>query len=123
MTKKILDVFSYLLKKEKTNYVYNSKKNIYTFYIDNKPFAIISNDFNIQQLIVRIPPKLYENLKEYDFIIPSFNHMNSFHWKSFFIDKIDADLLDFVISYSYDLTIDKMTKKEKFKYYLTDFAA
>lgn len=113
-----LNIYNYLLTKNKSHVVFDKNKNAYLFYVEDKIFAIINNSFDINQLTLRVPPKLYEELQCYNFIIPSYEYMDSYNWKSFFFEKIDSSITKAMIDIAYDMAIEKMTKKQKFKYLL-----
>jgi len=86
------------------------------FYINNKIFAIVFNSHSVNQISLRFKPELSQKLRQQKYIIPSLDHMNSFHWSSIFLKAFDDEIIFELIDMSYELTIDKMTKKQKFLY-------
>lgn len=109
-------IFNYLKSKKMSHYEYNEKTDSVHFYVNYKIFAILSNSYSIEQLTLRLKPELADNLrKSHKYIIPSFEFMNSYHWSTFFMKAIPNNSLIDLIDLSYELTIIKMTKKQKFK--------
>ncbi len=118
MIKKISNqnVFNYLKDKKMCKYEWNDKTNATHFYINDKIFAILSNSHSIEQLTLRLDPTLSEILrKKHKYIIPSFEFMNSYHWSTFFLKAFPDESMQDLIDISYELTIEKMTKRQKFK--------
>ena len=116
-----LSIVNYLRSKEEVIQK-NDKDGSIKFYINNKIFAVIFKSHSVNQIALRFKPKLSEKLRKQKYIIPSFYYMDSFHWSSVFIGAFEDCLINDLIDLSYDLTIEKMTKKQKFEYYLKKVA-
>lgn len=110
-----LNIVNYLKNKKEVLYKTESDGSI-KFYVNNKIFAIVFESHSINQIALRFKPEFGQKLRQQKYIIPSLEHMNSFHWSSIFIRAFDDDVIFSLIDLSYELTIDKMTKKQKFEY-------
>lgn len=108
-------VFNYLKNKQSSHYKIEKDGSIH-FYVNDRIFAIISKTHSIEQLTLRLKPALSDVLRRnYKYIIPSYEFVNSYHWSTMFVKSIDNRLMFALIDTSYDLTVDKMTKRQKFK--------
>lgn len=119
MIKKEYDVsiFNYLKNKPLCRLERNIKDNSISFYINDKIFAILSNNYSIEQIVLRLSPEHSKILrKKYKYILPSYDYMNRYHWNSIFLKAFSDDVIFYLIDLSYDLTIEKMNRKQKFKY-------
>ncbi len=108
-------VFNYLKNKPSSHYKIDNEGTIH-FYVNDRIFAIISNTHSIEQLTLRLKPELSDTLrKNYKYIIPSYEFVNSFHWSTMFMKAVDNKMMMLLIDFAYDLTVEKMTKRQKFK--------
>lgn len=109
-------IFNYLKNKKMINYKYKNDNTIH-FYVNDKTFAILSNDFSIEQITLKLLPEQSQILRnKYQYILPSYLYMNSFHWNTIFIKAFDESVILSLIDLSYNLRLEKMTKKQKFRY-------
>ena len=110
------NVFNYLKDKKMCSYEFNEKTKSLHFYVNDKIFAILSNSHSVDQLTLRLPPNLNQLLREkHKYVLPSYDFMNTYHWSTFYIISFPDIALFDLIDISYNLTIEKMTKKQKFK--------
>lgn len=110
-----LNIVNYLKNKQEVLHKTDKDGSI-KFYVNDKIFAIVFKSHNVNQISLRFKPELAQKLRQQKYIIPTMEYMNSFHWSSIFIGAFDDDIICRLIDLSYDLTIDKMTKKQKFAY-------
>lgn len=87
------------------------------FKVMGRVFLIASLDSEPLQFNVKCDPeKAIELREEYNNVTPGF-HMNKKHWNTIVIDSTVGDvLLADWITHSYDLVINKLTKKQKSEY-------
>lgn len=110
-----VNIINYL-KNKKEVFFKTDKDGSTKFYVNNKIFAILYESHSINQIALRFKPELSQKLRQQKYIIPSIEHMNSFHWSSVFIKAYDDKVIYKLIDLSYDLTLEKMTKRQKFEY-------
>lgn len=108
-------VFNYLKNKPSSHYKIGKEGSVH-FYVNDRIFAIISLTHSIEQLTLRLKPELSNILREnHKYIMPSYEFVNSYHWSTMFMKAIDHQLIFALIDSAYDLTVEKMTKRQKFK--------
>jgi predicted DNA-binding protein (MmcQ/YjbR family) len=94
---------------------YKTKDLIYK--VNDKTFAILSEEI-YPHIILKNEPLLNKALrKKFNFIFPTSNILNKTYWNTIILlnDLTDPVIFN-MIDKSYDLTIEKMTKKQK-QYY------
>ena len=110
------NIKSYLSSKHLSVYTnYKTKDLIYK--VNDKTFAILSEEI-YPHIILKNEPLLNKALrKKFNFIFPTSNILNKTYWNTIILlnDLTDPVIFN-MIDKSYDLTIEKMTKKQK-QYY------
>lgn len=108
------DVFEHLKSKELCQYKIDKKNNRINFYVNGKIFAVLSTIHNTEMLTLHFKPDLAHQLQtSHKYIMPCFEYLNSSHWTTIITSVMRDDLLFQLIDLSYDLTLTKMTKREK----------
>lgn len=108
-------VFNYLKNKPSSHFKVDKDGSIH-FYVNDKIFAVISTTHSVEQLTLRLKPEVSEILrKNHKYFIPSYEFVNSYHWSTMFMKAVDDNLMFALIDSAYDLTVEKMTKRQKFK--------
>ncbi len=83
------------------------------FKVMDKVFALIKLDCELNITLKSNPDKAIELRESYNCIKPAF-HMNKMHWNTILIDSsISTNLIYELIDDSYNLVVDKLTKKQK----------
>lgn len=107
-------VLEHLKSKKLCQYKVDKKHNRINFYVNDKIFAILSTNYSTEFLTLHFDSILTEKLQnECKYIIPCFENLKPEHWSMLFVDLIHDDIIKELIDISYELTILKMTKKEK----------
>lgn len=83
------------------------------FKVGSKMFALIALNRYPLAINLKCDPDRAQDLREsYAAITPGF-HMNKKHWNTVEIGEIEDRFLLELIQHSYDLVVEKMTKKER----------
>jgi predicted DNA-binding protein (MmcQ/YjbR family) len=85
------------------------------FKVMGKMFALCALERKPSQVNLKCDPERSIELREeYDGLIFSGYHMNGLHWNTIYIeDRVPRELLLELIDHSYDLVVNKLTKKLK----------
>ena len=84
---------------------------ILVFKIGNKMFALTNLEEELKVNLKFDPEKVIERIEEFSFVIPAF-HMSKKHWATVeCTTKSDSKLIKRWIDESYDLVLNKLTKK------------
>lgn len=88
--------------------------DVAVFKVMNKMFALYGFEQNIIRLNLKCDPNdalAYRDI--YECVIPGY-HMNKKHWNTVILDgSMEDENLKIMIDDSYDLIVNKLTKKEK----------
>lgn len=82
------------------------------FKVGNKMFALLNLDGRNTMNLKCNPEKAIELREKHTGIIPGF-HMNKTHWNTIFFEEISSKLLSELITHSYELVVNSLSKKEK----------
>lgn len=107
-------LFEYLKHKEFCHIKIDDKHKRVSFYINDKIFAVLTKIHNTEMLTLHFSPQLsYQLQTSHRYIIPSFDYLKAEHWTTIITGVINDKLLFQLVDLSYNLTITKMTKREK----------
>lgn len=106
------DVMEYFisLKGSKLTYPFDETTEVYK--VGDKMFGLISEKKGLININLKGDPDDNMMLRDmFDSIIPGF-HMNKEHWNTLILDgTLEDDLVKRLISESYDIVFNKLTKK------------
>ncbi len=100
------------LKGSTLTYPFDETTEVYK--VGNKMFGLIGTTNGHTSINLKgIPDDNYALRGMFDSIIPGF-HMNKEHWNTLILDRtLEDDLIKRLISESYDIVFNKLTKKVK----------
>jgi len=103
----------YCLNKKGVTEAFPFDQSTLVFKVMNKMFALTSIH-TFTSVNLKCDPDLAVELREnYDFVKPGF-HMSKIHWNTIEIDwQLEDRLLKEWVDHSYDLVVEKLTKKQK----------
>ncbi len=103
-----------LLSKNRAKKEFPFGDDVMVFKVINKMFALIPLDDDTLKINLKCDPQdalAYRDI--YKCVNPGY-HMNKKHWNTITLDgTMSDDILIEMINDSYDLVVDKLTKKEK----------
>jgi predicted DNA-binding protein (MmcQ/YjbR family) len=83
------------------------------YKVMGKAFLLCGVDDVVESFNVKCDPDLAIELREqYDYVLPGY-HMNKKHWNTIKTDNASLKLVKEWIDHSYNLVVEKLTKKEK----------
>ena len=105
---------NFLLSKQGATKEFPFGDDVAVFKVKNKMFALYGFEQNIIRLNIKCDPNDAVAYREiYECVIPGY-HMNKKHWNTVILDgTMDDENLKIMIDDSYDLIVNKLTKKEK----------
>ena len=105
---------NFLLSKKGAVKEFPFGNDVAVFKVKNKMFALYGFEQNIIRLNLKCDPNDAVAYREiYECVIPGY-HMNKKHWNTVILDgTMDDENLKIMINDSYDLIVNKLTKKEK----------
>ncbi len=111
MTQKVLEKILLLKPCSKKEFPFGD--GVAVFKVKNRMFALYSFEDNIIRLNLKSEPNdaiAYRDI--YKSVIAGY-HMNKKHWNTIILDgSIEEDIIKEMIDESYDLVVNKFTKKE-----------
>lgn len=99
--------------------------NTTIYKVNGKIFAILSEDI-YPHIILKNEPLLNKALrKKFNFIFPTSNILNKTYWNTIvLVEDLSEDVIFKMIDKSYELSVEKMTKRQKahYNYEIADLA-
>ncbi len=118
------NVKSYLKNKPLSISMYRDD-NTTIYKVNGKIFAILSEDI-YPHIILKNEPLLNKTLrKKFNFIFPTSNILNKTYWNTIvLVDGLGEEVIFKMIDKSYELSVEKMTKRQKahYNYEIADLA-
>ena len=104
----------YCLSKKGSGESFPFDEQALVFKVMNKMFAITGLEHHPPVVNLKCDPERSAALRdEYDGKIYGAFHMNKLHWNSILIEAVPAELTRELIDHSYDLVVNKLTKKAR----------
>lgn len=105
---------TYIRAKQGVTFDYPFDEKVRVYRIAEKMFALTSEDRPISVNLKCDPIYALELRSLYEGIIAGY-HMNKKHWNTVTVEDSDVDdeTVEELIDHSYDLVLDKLTKKQK----------
>lgn len=105
---------SYCLSKKGATEGFPFGEQTLVFKVMGKMFALCGLEGQPYNVNLKCEPeKAIELREEYDGLIKGAYHMNKKHWNSFPPELIPMELTKSLVDHSYDLVVQKLTKKER----------
>lgn len=82
------------------------------FKVANKMFGLLNLDGENSMNLKCNPEQAIELREKYTGIIPGY-HMNKTHWNTIFLDELATELIKEMITHSYELVVNSLSKKVK----------
>lgn len=109
----IEEIIEFCLKKEAVTDSFPFNETALVLKVGSKMFCLLNLRTPFTMNLKCDPEKAIELREEYDDIVPGF-HMNKKHWNTIDLEgNLSNDHIKTLITESYALVIDKMSKKER----------
>ncbi len=109
----IEELRDYCISKKGTTEEFPFDETTLVFKVKGKMFVLTDLESDFAITLKCTPEKAIELREEYPCVIPAF-HMNKSHWNTIQIDgSVSENLLTSWIDESYNLVVDKLTRKQK----------
>lgn len=104
----------YCLSKKGSGESFPFDEQALVFKVMGKMFAITGLEHRPPVVSLKCDPERSASLREeYDGLIYGAFHMNKLHWNSILIEAVPAELTRELIDHSYELVVNKLTKKAR----------